>query len=129
MAEPIYALGLGCERGCDPQELFALVEDVLSAAGVVGSDVSGIYSIDQRLSEPAIIQAAARLGLSFMVFSAEALEEQTPHLLNPSEWVFALVGCHGVAESAALAALRPDGVLVIGKTKSAHATAALAVKR
>jgi cobalt-precorrin 5A hydrolase len=129
MAEPIYALGLGCERGCDPQELFALVEDVLSAAGVAGSDVSGIYSIDQRQSEPAIIQAAARLGLPFMVFSAQALEEQTPHLLNPSERVFALVGCHGVAESAALAALRPDGVLVIGKTKSAHATAALAVKR
>lgn len=109
--------------------MFLLILDVLSAAGIAGTDLAGVYSIDQRKHEPSIIQAATRLSLPLKCFSAEALEEQTPHLLNPSERVFALVGCHGVAESAALAALRPDGVLVVGKTKSAHATAALAVKR
>ncbi|PSH70018.1 precorrin methylase [Phyllobacterium brassicacearum] len=109
--------------------MFALTRDVLSAAGIAGMDLAGVYSIDQRQNEPAIIQVATKFGLRFECFSAEDLEEQTPHLLNPSERVFELVGCHGVAESAALAALRPDGVLVVGKTKSAHATAALAVKR
>ncbi len=126
---PVYALGLGCERGCDPLEVFALTQEVLSAAGIAGTDLAGVYSIDQRQAEPAIIQTAARLGVPLAYFTAETLEEQTPHLLNPSERVFALVGCHGVAESAALAALRPDGVLVIGKTKSSHATAAIAVRR
>lgn len=129
MTEPIYALGLGCERGCDPQEVLALTERVLSAAGIAGRDLVGVYSFDQRQDEPAIVRTADNLGVRLKCFSAEALEQQTSRLLNPSERVFALVGCHGVAEAAALAALGPDSVLVVGKTKSDHATAALAVKR
>jgi cobalt-precorrin 5A hydrolase len=128
MPGPVYALGLGCERGCDPQEVLSLAERVLKEAGVAVSDVIGIFSIDQRRSEPALLRAAEYFGLPLTCSSAEALEEQTPRLLNPSERVFALVGCHGVAEAAALVAVGSDGVLVIGKTKSAHATAALAVK-
>ncbi len=126
MPRPIYALGIGCERGCDPQEVLSLIERILKVAGVTASDVIGIYSIDQRRSEPALLQAAEYFGLPLTFFGAESLEEQTPRLLNPSERVFALVGCHGVAEAAALAAARSDGVLVVGKTKSAHATGALA---
>jgi cobalt-precorrin 5A hydrolase len=129
MPRPIYALGIGCERGCDPQEVLSLTERVLKGAGVTVGDVIGIFSIDQRRGEPALVQAAEYFGLPLTFSSAESLEEQTPRLLNPSERVFALVGCHGVAEAAALAAAGSDGVLVVGKTKSAHATAALAVKR
>jgi cobalt-precorrin 5A hydrolase len=129
MTKPLYALGLGCESGCDPQEVFSLAELVLKEASVTASDLIGVFSIDQRKDEPAVIRTAEQFGLPVTCFSAEVLEKETPRLRNPSERVFALVGCHGVAESAALAAAGSDGVLVIGKTKSAHATAALAVKR
>lgn len=129
MTEARYALGLGCERGCAPQEVLSLAQKVLCDAGVRPADLAGIFSIDQRLSEPAVLHVAERFGLPLRCFSAAQLEEQTPRLLNPSERVFALTGCHGVAEAAALVAVGPDGLLVVGKTKSAHATAALAMKR
>jgi len=129
MTERRYALGLGCERGSAPQEVLGLAQRVLRDAGVGAADLTGVYSIDQRQLEPAIVFTADNLGLPLRCFSPAELEEQTPRLLNPSERVFALVGCHGVAEAAALVAVGQDGILVVGKTKSAHATAALAAKR
>ncbi|QND53525.1 cobalamin biosynthesis protein [Phyllobacterium sp. 628] len=124
-----YMLGLGCERGCDPEELFLLAENVLREANISPDDLAGICSIDARQSEPAIVQLAERWGLPLICFTAAALEEQTPRLANPSRRVFELTGSHGVAEAAALAAAGPEGALVIAKTKSAHATAALAVRK
>ncbi len=128
MTLSIYALGLGCERGCEPQELLELARKVLEEAGIGAADLTAAYSIDLRRGEPALAYVSQQLDVSVSYFSAAVLEEQTLRLLNPSERVFALTGCHGVAEAAALAAVGSDGVLVIGKTKSAHATAALAVK-
>ncbi|RCW86231.1 cobalamin biosynthesis protein [Phyllobacterium bourgognense] len=129
MTSPIYALGVGCERGCAPDELFDLVNKVLQNAAIEPSNLSGIHSIDLRRGEPAIVDVARKFSRPVCYFSASFLEEQTPSLLNPSDRVFALMGCHGVAEAAALAGVGPTGVLVVGKTKSAHATAALAVTK
>ncbi|MCO4316110.1 cobalamin biosynthesis protein [Phyllobacterium sp. 21LDTY02-6] len=124
--KPVYTLGLGCERGCDPLELRQLAERVLAEAALSPGDLAGAFTIDQREHEPAIIAVADGLGISLSCYSAAQLEEQTPKLLNPSDAVFALVGCHGVAEAAALAGAGRLARLIIGKTKSAHGTAALA---
>lgn len=124
-----YTLGLGCERGCDPAELRGLAESVLHAGGVKPGDLAGICSLDARAGEPAMVALAALWQVPFLCFDAATLEQETPRLANPSRRVFELTGSHGVAEAAALAAAGPDGALVIGKTKSAHATAALARKR
>ena len=129
MISSIYALGVGCERGCAPDELFDLVNKVLQNAAIEPSNLSGIHSIDLRRGEPAIVDMARKFNCPVRYFSASILEEQTPSLLNPSDRVFALMGCHGVAEAAALAGVGPAGVLVVGKTKSAHATAALAATK
>ena len=40
--------------------------------------------------------------------------------------VFAEVGCHGVAEGAALALAGPDATLTVAKRKTANATVAVA---
>ncbi len=69
---------------------------------------------------------AARLAIPMLFFDAATLEKETPRIANPSDVVFARVGCHGVAESAALAAIGPEAELVLEKIKSAHATAAIA---
>lgn len=122
-----YTLGLGCERGCDPAELLALVEHVITTAGRDISRLAGLFTIDQRMNEPAIVYVATRLAVPLYAFDAARLEVETPRLLNPSAQVFALVGCHGVAEAAALAGAGSKAQLIVGKTKSAHATAALAV--
>ncbi|KQY22604.1 cobalamin biosynthesis protein CobE [Rhizobium sp. Root483D2] len=119
-------LGLGCERGTPCGEVILLAENALRLAGLDRRDLTGIASLDTRAAEPAMLAAATHFSVPFLVFDAGALEAQTSRLKNPSEIVFALTGCHGVAEAAALAAAGKSGSLIVAKIKSAHATAAIA---
>ncbi len=66
------------------------------------------------------------MDLPLRFFDAACLERETPRLANPSDTVFRAVGCHGVAEAAALACAGPEGMLIVAKTKSARATCAVA---
>ena len=120
------ALGLGCERGAETDELWALVESALVEAGASPGAVAGVFSINLKSDEAAIAAVARRLGAPARFFDAARLEAERPRLANPSEVVFAEVGCHGVAEGAALAAVGPGGALILEKRKSARATCALA---
>ncbi|TDI55294.1 MAG: precorrin-3B C(17)-methyltransferase [Alphaproteobacteria bacterium] len=120
------ALGLGCERGTDGEEVTALIETVLAGAGLARSAIACVVSIDLKADEEAILQAADWLGVPARFFSAERLEAEAPRLANPSTVVFAEVGCHGVAEGAALAAAGRHGKLVVPKTKSRRTTCAIA---
>jgi len=120
------AVGVGCERNAEPEEVVALVASTLEEAGLAAGAVAGIVSIDLKMDEPAVHAAAAALGVPARFFDAARLEAETPRLKNPSDAVFREVGCHGVAEGAALAATGPDGVLVAPKQKSRRATCAIA---
>ena len=121
-----HVLGLGCERGTPAAEVLALAIEALDAVGIDAAELAAIASIDSRRQEAAILAVARHFAVPAVFFDALRLEEETQRLKNPSEIVFARVGCHGVAESAALAAIGADGELVLGKIKSAHATAAIA---
>jgi cobalamin biosynthesis protein CbiG len=121
-----YVLGLGCERAASPDEVMALVASALKMAGVEPGQVAGVASIDSRCGEPAMAVVATRLAVPSVFFDAATLERETPRIKTPSDVVFARVGCHGVAESAALAAIGAYAELVLPKIKSAHATAAIA---
>ncbi|MBY4589053.1 MULTISPECIES: cobalamin biosynthesis protein [Rhizobium] len=121
-----HVLGLGCERGTPSAEVLALAITALDAAGIGGAELAAIASIDSRRQEAAILAAAEHFSVPALFFDAPRLEAATPRLKNPSEIVFARVGCHGVAESAALVAIGADAELLLGKIKSAHATAAVA---
>lgn len=120
------AVGLGCERGAEPAEVAALLCDTLAAAGLAPQAVACLASVDLKADEPAVLQAAAELGLPVRFFDAARLEAETPRLATPSEAVFREIGCHGVAEAAALAAAGPQGRLVVAKRKSRRATCAVA---
>lgn len=120
------ALGLGCERGADAEELGDLVASTLNTHGYAPQSVAGVFSLDVKADEVAVNAVAARLDVPVRVFDAATLEAETPRLANPSDIVFAEVGCHGVAEGAAMAAVGTDGVLSIEKQKSARATCAVA---
>ena len=119
-------LGVGCSRNCPPQEMSDLVHAALEDAGVAPLALAGVFSLDLKADEAAILDLATELRLPFRNFDASTLEAQTPRLANPSDVVFQEVGCHGVAEAAALAAAGSEGVLILGKRKSANATVALA---
>ncbi len=120
------AVGMGCERDADPQEAIALLERTLAEAGLAPAAVALVASLDLKADEPAIHAAAERLGVPARFFSADRLEAETPRLQTPSEIVFREVGCHGVAEGAALAAAGSEGSLVVAKQKSARVTCAIA---
>ena len=117
-----HVLGLGCARNADPEEMWEHVSATLAEAQIAPGAVACVATIDIKADEPAMNVVAARLGVPLRLFSAAELEAQTPHLANPSDVVFAEVGCHGVAEGAALAA---GGVLVVEKRKTATTTCAV----
>jgi cobalt-precorrin 5A hydrolase len=121
-----FVLGMGCERGASTADVAALAERALQQAGVLPSDILELATIDTKTAEPAILAVATQLEVSTRFFDAATLEKETPRLKNPSDLVFARVGCHGVAEAAALAAAGSESLLVLPKIKSAFATAAIA---
>jgi len=121
-----YALGVGCARNCPAGEMAELVDRALAEANIAPGAVAGVFSLDLKADEPAMNELARRLGVPLRLFDAATLEAEAPRLANPSEVVFAEVGCHGVAEGAALAAAGPEGILAMSKIKSANATVALA---
>ena len=122
----VLAMGLGCERDCAPEELVALATRTLDAAGLAREAVACVASLDLKADEPAVSAVAAALGVPLRLFDAEALERETPRLTAPSAVVFRAVGCHGVAEAAALACAGAAGTLAVAKTKSARGTCAIA---
>ncbi len=118
-------LGVGCSRGCPLEELAGLAATTLADAGIDPHAVAGVFSIDLKADEPAVLDLAERLGLPLRLFSAAELEQERSRLENPSETVFAETGCHGVAEAAALAGGGAHARLVVAKRKTARATCAL----
>ncbi|MEH6833324.1 MULTISPECIES: precorrin-3B C(17)-methyltransferase [Falsihalocynthiibacter] len=121
-----FALGLGCARNADPEEMWALVTETLTREGIAQGAIACVNSIDLKGDEPAMNVVAARLGVPLRLFTAAELEAQSPRLENPSDVVFAEVGCHGVCEGAALAAAGAISELIVAKQKTANATCALA---
>lgn len=117
-----HVVGVGCARNADPEELWRLVEATLAEAGIAPGAVACVATIDLKADEPAMNEVARRLGVPLRLFTAAELEAETPKLANPSEVVFAEVGCHGVSEGAALAC---GGALVVEKRKTANATCAV----
>ena len=120
-----FVLGLGCARDADPVEMWEQVNAVLKEAGVAEGAIAAVASIDLKGDEPAMIETAKRLGVPLRLFTAAELEAETSRLENPSDVVFAEVGCHGVSEGAALAMVGSEGTLRVSKRKTLNVTVAL----
>jgi cobalt-precorrin 5A hydrolase/precorrin-3B C17-methyltransferase len=119
-------LGVGCARGYDVVDFDHFVMAQLERHNINPAAIAAIASIDLKADEPAILALADRLDVPYRVFTAAALEAQTPRLVTPSETVFAEIGVHGVAEAAALAMAGAAANLCVTKQKSDNATLALA---
>ena len=124
--EEVLALGVGCERNCDPGELQSLIEKTFNEANISLSAIAVIVSLDLKCDEPAILKLGTTLDRPVRFFNATRLESEKGRIRNPSDTVFQAVGCHGVAESAALTAAGLKSDLFIEKQKSERATCAIA---
>jgi len=126
-ALPVLAVGVGCNRGAAPARALALVRAALAEAGLAPAAVTVVASIDLKADEPAVQGVAEALGVPLRCYPALRLEAETPRLATPSEVVFRVVGCHGVAEAAALAAAGPRARLILPKRQGEGITCALAL--
>jgi cobalt-precorrin 5A hydrolase / precorrin-3B C17-methyltransferase len=120
------ALGIGCERGVPPSEAVSAMERALTEAGIAPQAVGAVVSLDLKADEEAVHAVAARLDCPARFFDADQLLEQTHRLANPSETVFRAVGCYGVAEGAAIAAVGRTGTLLVPKKVLGRVTLAIA---
>ncbi|MEC7764601.1 MAG: precorrin-3B C(17)-methyltransferase [Pseudomonadota bacterium] len=121
-----YVLGVGCARNAPAEELRASVDAMLAEANIAPGAIAALATLDIKADEPAMNALARDLGVPLKLFTSEELEAMTPRLANPSDVVFAEVGCHGVSEAAALASAGADATLAVVKRKTANTTCALA---
>lgn len=120
------AMGLGAIRNAEPAQMIALAEATLSSQNLSPHALSCIVSHEVKADEQAIHEVAAHFSVPVRFFKAGMLEAETSRLKNPSEIVFAEVGCHGVAEGAALAMTGSTGRLIVEKHKNDQGTCAIA---
>jgi cobalt-precorrin 5A hydrolase/precorrin-3B C17-methyltransferase len=117
----VLTVGIGCERGTDPQEVRTLIKETFLKHNLSGHAVATYASIDLKEDEPAIFEL---YNVTF--FSAEELAAQSDKIENPSAYVEDTVGTPSVAEASALAAAGVGAKLIVPKTKSKRATIAVA---
>ena len=123
---PSLVVGIGASSNASADEILALVDESLAAAGFSPLSVTAVASVDAKSEEPGLLAAARSRGWQLRFFTAAQLAAvDVPH---PSEVVRAAVGTPSVAEAAALLAAGP-GATLFGKRKSAMATAAVARRR
>ncbi|WP_406446523.1 precorrin-3B C(17)-methyltransferase [Streptomyces sp. NBC_01613] len=113
---PTLVVGVGASKGAPVEEVLGLVEGALRDAGLSPRSVAELATVDAKREEPSIVEAAARLGVPVVTYSAEELA--TVDVPNPSEAPLAAVGTPSVAEASALAR---GGELLVPKRKSERA--------
>ena len=118
-------IGIGVTEAASAREAVTLVEKVQGGA-LDDARPAAIATIFGRAEHPAVQGVAGYLGVPIVVFDAARLERETPRLMNPSDSLFERIGCHGVAEAAALAAAGAEAGLLVGKTKEGGVTIAVA---
>ena len=125
---PVLALGVGAEAGAPAEALSDLVDAVLAEHGLAPRQRRL-----RRLARPQGGRARrARAGRRArrprpLLPGRAAARARPPRLATPSEIVFRETGCWGVAEGAALAAVGPEGRLLVPKRKGERVTCAVAL--
>ncbi len=121
----VLALGVGCERGADGAEMIELISRTLATENLSDLSLAGLFSIDLKMDEAAMFEAATHFDIPARFFDLETLQAQEHRLANPSDIVRAEIGVAGVAEAAALAAVH-QGELLVEKHKGKRTTCAIA---
>ncbi|MFF4258131.1 precorrin-3B C(17)-methyltransferase [Streptomyces sp. NPDC001663] len=113
---PTLVVGVGASKGAPVDEVLGLVEGALRDTGLSPRSIAELATVDAKRDEPGIVEAAARLGVPVVTYSAEELAKvEVP---NPSDAPLTAVGTPSVAEASALAR---GGELLVPKRKSERA--------
>ena len=123
--------GVGCRRGCDATSLTALLDAALRAKGLPRAALCGLATLEAKADEPALLALASALGVPLVGYTVAQLAAYDDRLTQRSAIAWRTTGCHGIAESAALAHCEAIGqrpaVLYVPRRHNEQATLALAV--
>jgi cobalamin biosynthesis protein CbiG len=125
---PHLFLGVGLSDDVTAAAALTLVEEAIVQCGVPHPAIAAIATIAARRDHPVITALASHFRCDIRYFDAATLDAETPRLKNPSPALFARIGCHGVAEAAALAAAGKHAVLIVEKMTGLHVTVAIAME-
>ncbi|WP_328934512.1 MULTISPECIES: precorrin-3B C(17)-methyltransferase [unclassified Streptomyces] len=113
---PSLVVGVGASKGAPVDEVLGLVESAVRDAGLSLASLARLATVDAKSEEPGIVEAARRLGVPLVTYSADELA--AVEVPNPSNAPLAAVGTPSVAEAAALVG---GGELLVPKRKSERA--------
>ncbi|MFJ9634260.1 precorrin-3B C(17)-methyltransferase [Streptomyces sp. NPDC101175] len=113
---PSLVVGVGASRGVPVDEVLDLIGDAVREAGLSPASLAALATVDAKSDEPALVEAARRLGVPLLTYSAAELAAVA--VPNPSPAPLSAVGTPSVAEAAALIG---GGELLVPKRKSERA--------
>ena len=122
----MLTIGLGFSSDCSAAEMMTLVGQVCTMHDIDEARVALIATLPERAMAPALIEAAAGLGLAIVVPPVSALQAAAALCLTRSERAQNRFGLPSVAEACALAAAGEGAKLIAARIKSARATCAIA---
>lgn len=96
----VLCVGVGSERGIDPERFVSSVTAELATAGLSPRSIRSVGSVDFKMDEEAFVAFAEACGTLLKGFTSEQLESAGP-VPNPSEVVFRKTGVHSVSEASA----------------------------
>jgi cobalamin biosynthesis protein CbiG len=122
-----FVVGVGISRTATVADVILVAEKAVALSGSPAEWIGAIATIASREHDPVVIALATHFQCGIRAFDAAVLEAETPRLKNPSDALFARIGCHGVAEAAALAAAGKEANLVVEKMTGHGVTVAIAM--
>lgn len=124
----IVSLGIGCKRGTDREAIESLARKTLEREGISWEAISKVASIDLKKEEAGLLAFCEELGLPFVTYSKEELEEVAlEESFSESDFVKSITGVGNVCERSALKA-SGGKCLLVRKTAERGVTVAAALE-
>lgn len=115
-------VGIGCKKGVDGGRIERFVEEVLCNDLLIEQGIVAIASIDIKADEAGIINLANKLGVPFLTYAAEILQN-VDGVFESSQFVETVTGVDNVCERAAVAC--GNGEIIVHKTVGDGVTVAI----
>ena len=126
LGEALIVAGIGFRRAISAAEIESAIAVALRSVLLADAQLSRIATPARKAAEPAVRAVAAARGIPVIGISQGALEAAGQRTLTRSAHSMAAMNVHSVAESAALAAVGPDGRLLSARIAVGPVTCALA---
>ncbi|KIQ05908.1 hypothetical protein RU07_00575 [Agrobacterium tumefaciens] len=124
VGEAVIVAGIGCRQGVTAEAVIAALEE---AARTHHVKIDFMATAPMKSDEPALLEAATRLGMAFVVVAQADFELAGARTLTQSATSLKHSGSPSLSEAAALAALGPGSRLMAPRMVIGDMTVALAI--